>query len=252
MTRTHSKYFRVFMDGVDISGYSRTVGSLGWDYDVEPDTAVTDGCKNSINGKANISAGDYSAFMDNDTAGLFALANASQGTRVYTVALGALAAPAQGDNVFTWKFEQSSYSAESGSSFQVVSVALNQASYASPLGYSKPWGILLHAKSAETAVNSSTGIDDTGASSALGGVFIYHMLTSNGTATLKAQHAVANNDGSFADLTGATSGSITAAVTPKSGMVELSQTETINRYIRWQITLGSATTVTFVTALIRN
>ena len=248
--RTHNKHIRVYDNGVDISGYSRSVGTLSWMFDAEPDAAVTDEVKNILIGKCDIAAGAYSAFLDNDAAGLFNLANTGQGTQLFTVAIGANAAPVQGDNVFAWQFEQTAYNVEQGSGFVVVTVPFGGASYASALHYSKPWGRLLHAKGIETDINSAVGIDD-GASSSKGGIFVYHLLSSDGTVTLKAQHADTNLDGSFTDITGATSGSINASLAPKYGMVELSTTASIKRYLRWQISFGTATGISFVAAFIR-
>lgn len=73
MTRTHNKHVRVYVNGVDMSGYSRTVGPLGWMFGAEPDAAMTDAVKNIIVGQADIQAGTLNAFLDNDTAGLFAV-----------------------------------------------------------------------------------------------------------------------------------------------------------------------------------
>jgi hypothetical protein len=70
--------------------------------------------------------------------------------------------------------------------------------------------------------------------------------------TLKVQDAATNSNGSFSDLSGATSGSITAAVTPQSGMVALGTTATVRRYLRWQLVFGTATTCSFTAAFIRN
>ena len=42
------------------------------------------------------------------------------------------------------------------------------------------------------------------------------------------------------------------SVTPASGMVAISTTATVRRYLRWQISLGTATTATFALAFIRN
>lgn len=55
----------------------------------------------------------------------------------------------------------------------------------------------------------------------------------------------------FAALSGATSGSIDASVTPVSGMVALGVTAAVRRYTRWQLAFGTATTATFVCGLIR-
>lgn len=240
------------MNGVDVSGYTRAVGSLDWNFGAEPDAAVTDECKNILVGQGDIVAGGYSAFLDNDAAGLFTLANAGTQTINYMVAIGANAAPVAGNPVFAWKFEQSSYATEQGAGFVAVTVPFGGASYASTLTYKRPWGVLLHASAAETAVNAAAGIDDIGASSALGGIFVYHLLSSNGTVTLTAQEASTNSDANFADITGATSGSIDASAAPKSGMIALGTTAAVKRYLRWQLAFGTASTATFVCAFIRN
>lgn len=252
MTRTHNKHTRAYINGVDVSGYTRSVGSLDWMFGAEPDSAVTDEVKNILIGQGDIQAGGYSAFLDNDTAGLFALANAGQGTRNYMVALGANAAPVAGNPVFAWTFEQTSYNAEGGAGFVAVTVPFGGASYASTLTYKKPWGVLIHANGAETAANTAVGIDDLGASSALGGIFVYHLHSSDGTVTLSVEDAATNLNASFAALSGATSGSIDASVAPRSGFVALGTTATVRRYLRWQIALGTASTCTFTAAFIRN
>lgn len=255
MTRSHLKHTRVYMDGVDISGYSRNVGALSWMFGAEADAALTDEVKNILIGQGEIAAGPVNAFLDNDAAGLHALAGTgttNRGTKNVMIAIGANAAPVAGDPMFAWKFEQTLYSVEQGSGFVAANVTFGGPSYSSTLTYRRPWGYVLHAKSVRTAVNSSTGLDDNGASSALGGVFVYHLHSSNGTVTLKAQHASTNSDGSFADLTGATSGSIDATTTPASGMVALTTSLTVNRYTRWQLVFGTASTCTFTLGLIRN
>jgi hypothetical protein len=250
MTRTHNKHVRVYVNGVDLSGYSRTIGPLAWMFGAEPDAAMTDGAKNIVIGQGDIQAGVLNAFLDNDAAGLFA--NKAQGTKNLLVAIGANAAPVAGDNIFAWKFEDTGYMAEQGSGFVAANLPFGGASYASTLTYKRPWGILLHASAARTAANTAVGIDDNAASSELGGIFVYHLLSSDGTVTLSVQDAATNTDPSFAALSGATSGSITAAVTPQSGMVALGTTATVRRYLRWQLALGTATTATFVMGFIRN
>jgi hypothetical protein len=72
------------------------------------------------------------------------------------------------------------------------------------------------------------------------------LFSSDGTVTLTAQEADTNSNGSFANITGATSGSITAAVAPKHGMVATSTTYAIKRYLRWQLAFGTASTATFL------
>lgn len=250
MTRTHLKHYRVYVNGVDLSGQSRTIGALSQVFGAEPDAAMTDGSKNIVLGQGDIQAGTLSAFLENDAAALFA--NQAQTTRNLLVAIGANAAPIAGDNVFAWKFEDTGYMVDQGSGFVAATLPFGGASYASTLTYKQPWGKLLHASGAESAVNTAVGIDDLGASSALGGIFVYHLHSSNGTVTLKAQDAATNTNPSFTDISGATSGSITAAVTPQSGMIALGTTSTVRRYLRWQLVFGTATGATFTCAFIRN
>lgn len=249
MTRTHLKHYRVYVNGIDFSGQSRTIGALAHTFEVSPEAAMTDEVQNIVTGRADIQAGTLSAFLENDASALFA--NQAQTTRNLLVAIGANATPVAGDNVFAWKFEDTGYMAEQGTGFVAATLPFGGASYASPLTYKTPWGKLLHAKGTETDVNSSVGIDYNGASSALGGIFIYHLHSSDGTVTLKVQDAATNTDGNFSDLSGATSGSITAAVTPQSGMIALGTTATVRRYLRWQLAFGTATGATFTCAFIR-
>jgi hypothetical protein len=250
MTRTHTKHLRAYVDGYDLSGYERQVASMGVSYDVSPDAAFTDEAKNIILGQPTISLASLDGFLDNDAAGKFALASAGIGTRNVMVAIGVNAAPAMGDPVFAWEFEQTGYPMQQGDGFVAASLLLGNASYASKLTYSKPWGVLMAPKAARTAVNDATGYDGTAASTA-GGIFVYHLFSSDGTVTLKLQDADANLDGSFGDLTGATSGSVDASASPKSGMVALATDASVDRYLRWQLVFGTATTATFSIAFIR-
>ena len=77
---------------------------------------------------------------------------------------------------------------------------------------------------------------------------MYQVFSGDGTASIKVQDASTNSDVSFADLL--SSGSVNFS-TPKSGIVALAKTATVKRYVRWQIALGTATTVTFALAFVR-
>jgi hypothetical protein len=168
--------------------------------------------------------------------------------------VGANAAPAAGNPVFAWKFEQTSYMVEQGSGFVAATITPGGASSQGVTTYKKPWGSLLHPKGAETVVNSSAGIDDYGETPpSLGGIFAYHIFTSaGGNVTVKAQHADTNSDGSFSDITGATSGAVDASATPQHGLVALTTTLAIKRYLRWQVVFNVGNSVTFAAAFIRN
>lgn len=252
MTRINDKFTRVYNNGVDISGYANAIGSLDWTYAATPNAAFSDAVFNAIAGRPTISAGNINAFLDNDTAGLFNQVKTATDNYNLMVAYGTNAVSIAGDPFFAWKFEQMDFQAGGGEGFLPVTIPVGNASFAGVLNHSKPWGVILHARGAETAANTAIGIDDRGASSALGGVFVYHLLSSDGTVTLKIQDAATNTNPNFADLSGATSGSIDASTTPKSGMIALSTTATVRRYLRWQLALGTATTCTFICGFIRD
>jgi hypothetical protein len=255
MARTNGKWTRVYVDGYDMSGHARSVGTLGWEHDASPEAAYADAVKNVLQGQAMVTAGPINAMFDNTAATGFHTALNAQPTapRVVTVAIGVNALPAAGNPVFCWKMEQAGYTGEQGSGFVVSNLALTPAAIGS--GYFQPWGVLLHAKSDATAAsgaNTAIGIDDFGAATSEGGIFFYHLFSSDGTVTLTAEDAETNTNPSFSLITGATSGSITAAVTPKSGFVLLAEGADVRQFLRWQIAFGDATTCNFAAGLIRH
>jgi hypothetical protein len=81
---------------------------------------------------------------------------------------------------------------------------------------------------------------------------VLHLLAGDGTATFTIEHSAVDADGDF-DSTGAIiTFDTTAAATPFSEIkATAAVTTTINQYTRWQVALGTATTVTFVMSLVR-
>ena len=79
---------------------------------------------------------------------------------------------------------------------------------------------------------------------------MYQVFAGDGTATISVEDATTNSDANFAALTGATSGEIDFS-TPTAGIVAIGRTATVRRYLRWQISLNTATTVTFALAFVR-
>ncbi len=256
MTRTNNRWIRPYLNGVRVGADAVNVGNVGVAWDVAPMTAYLDEIKNAIPGRAEISVDALNAVMSPGTAGsVHDLCAAGTGTFDYMVAYGIQAVPAAGNPIFAWRFDQAGYMGEPGDGFVMCNVTLKP-TFASNnpavlAGYECPFGVLIHADGAETAANSAVGIDDNGAASTKGGVMVYHLFTSDGTVTLKIQEASTNSDGSFGDLTGATSGSIDATSAPLYGMVALSKTAAVKRYLRWQIALGAASTATFVIGFLR-
>lgn len=248
--RTVAKHTRVYIDGYDMSGYARAVGPLMQSYDEVDLTVFTDAIKGILPAHATLGIGTLNGVMDNTaTSGLHVVMNAPGTIRTVMIPVGMNATPAQGDPVYTGQFEQQGYYAEGDPAY--VSIPFGTTSEAaSTLLYDKPWGWLLHAKGAEIGANSATGIDDNAAATAKGGYMCYQVFSGDGTATIKVQDAAVNADGSFADLSGATTGSIDCS-SVKYGIVAIGRTATVRRYLRWQVALGTASTVTFALAFVR-
>lgn len=246
--RTVLKNSRFYMDGYDFSGYSRQFGPLSWTFATDEQAALTDNVKNSLLGHATITPTVLNAFLDNTaTSGLHVIANAANAARTVMIPIGIRAEPAAGDPVFCGIYEQTDYMMEGG---ETVFATINFGNWdaANRISYQKPWGRLLHAKGAETGANSATGGVDNGAASTAGGYFVYQVFSGNGTATLSVDDSA--DDSSYSALSGATSGSIDCS-SVKYGIVALGTTATVKRYLRWQLALGTATTVTFATAFVR-
>jgi hypothetical protein len=167
------------------------------------------------------------------------------------VPIGIRAAPAEGDPVFCGQFLRKSLTSSEDGGLITQTIDFGPWVPHKMYGYNVPWGVLAHEYSVETAVNSATGIDQTAATS-FGGYILWNAVSGNGTATIKLQDAATNSDGSFADVTGLTTGSVNwSTETVRHGIAVTAATATIRRYVRWQIVLGTATSVYFVLAFVR-
>ena len=172
-------------------------------------------------------------------------------SRDVMIPIGIRAAPAAGDPVFVAQVNQNTYQAEPNDGVVTATLGLgNWDMRADTIAYPYPWGWYLHAKAARTAVNTSSGAHDFGASASLGGYMMYQIFTgTTGTVTIKVQDSTG---GAWSDVEGLTSGALTNASTPASKVVATTlATTTIDRYVRWQLVFGTATSVTFALALVR-
>lgn len=249
--RTVSRWLRLWGNGYPLCGYTQTAGPLTHAFDEVNVTTVCDPMKGYLPGACNINMGTLVGVFDNTaTSGLHVLANGANSVWDMLIAIGIRGEPAQGDPVFCGKFLQTSYQAQDAGGAVVANANFTSWDGNDRPAYDEPWGVLLHASSAVTAVNSAVGVDG-GAATTAGGYMMVQVLAGNGTATIKTQHAAVNNDGGFADLGGCTTGSVSMA-TPFAGIYNTTAvTTTVNQYLRWQIALGTATTVTFLLGFVR-
>jgi hypothetical protein len=248
--RTVEKWTRVYLDGWDLSSQAMNIGPLTWQFDEVEITSLADGTKGYLPGQPSVHPGTLNGVFDNTaTTGLHIIASGAAGAGAphnLMVPIGIRGEPAFTDPCWFSYNEVLEYGEvlDGGAATVTMPFSQNAGDAATPAWF-KPWGYLLHAKGAETAVNSAVGADNLGNST--GYIMAWQLFTSDGTVTLKIQHADTNSDGSFADLTGATSGSIDASTTPTAGMVVLG-TAAVKRYLRWQLAFGSASTATFALA----
>ena len=248
--RTVPKFVRVHIDGFDMSGFSRGIGPLVWNYEVADLTAqMGDAVKGYLPGQPDVSPGILNGVFDNTpTSGLHVIASAIAQSRIVMVQIGIQAAPASGDPVFMGRFIQTSYQGSLEGPSVYAQIPFGQWDVNNLISYDRPWGDLVHAKGAETAANSANGDVDGLAASTAGGWMMYHVSAGDGTATISIDDSADN--AAWTALSGATSGSVDCS-NVISGIVALGNTATVRRYLRWQLALGTATTVTFTLAFVR-
>lgn len=250
-TRTVQKHTRFYMDGYDMSGYIRSLDALGWEYDDEGEAALSDSIMNSLPGQCTVSIGALNAFLDNTaTSGLHVIANGAGVERTVLIAKGMGAAPAAGDPTFCGQFTQMGYEKAEGGGTVGVTIPFGLWSNTADANtYDQPWGKLLHAYGAETAANSTTGAGiNNGAASTAGGYLVFMGFAGDGTATISIDDSA--DDSSYSALSGATSGELDFS-SVQFGIVALGKTATVKQYLRWQLALNTANTVTFALAFVR-
>ena len=249
---------RIYIDGRDMSGYSRSFGPLACLFEEGVDDAVSKTVKATMLGNANISMGTLNGLFDNTaTSGIHALMEGAGVTRTVMIAQGIQAAPAAGDPVFAGQFGQLGY--YSGPSENPVTATIPFGGTSSAAGnmlYARPWGTFLHANSAETAVNTANGYGGLGQTTK-GGFMVYQVLaaagTGNITAAIKVQHS-ATAAGVYTDLisTGTINLGSGGVYVPAFGIVAIAPTTTVESFTRWQLVFTLATSVTFLLSFHRN
>ncbi len=251
--RTVARWARWYQDGYDLSGYARSIGELKWKFTEADLTTLADSVKGYLPGWCEMSPSSLDGNFDTTaTSGLHAGASGPGAGRVIMIPQGIMTEPAQGDWAYCGRYQQADYMTSESGGAMVASLAFEGWDASASIGYDTPWGQLLHAKGAETAANTAAGIESlTGAATAYGGYLVYQVFAGNGTATISVDKSTTTNiNASFSALTGATSGELDFS-SAQAGIIALGKTTSIGRYIRWQLALNSATSVTFALAFVR-
>jgi hypothetical protein len=252
--RTINKYARVYVDGYDLSGHTRSIGPLSCTFAEGADDPLTASVIGTWLGQATISPGTLNAMFDNTaSSGIHALHSTAGINRNVLVAQGIQAVPAQGDPVFCGQFMQDDYMTGPGETPSTVTIKFSPSSgTGSALNYSIPFGVLLRADTATTTDNAAAGVDG-GGETLYGGYMMYQILASTGsdadiTAAIKVQDSTSSG-GAYSDLL--TSGTIHCHA-GTSGVVALAKTAHVQEFTRWQVGWGSATSLTFILGFVRN
>jgi hypothetical protein len=231
-----------------MSGYIRSFGPLTWEFDAPSDAALSDSIKNVLPNHPTISPGTFNGFFDNTaTSGLHVIANGAGVKRTILAPIGIQAAPAIGDPCWCGQFLQTGYMAEGDEYIGATIPFGGWEATATTIAYPIPWGLLIHDNSAETGANSATGEGvDGGGQTTAGGFMVYQVTAGNGTATISIDDSA--DDSSYSSLMD--TGELNCA-TVQHGIVALGTTDTVEQYLRWQLALNGATTVTFTLAFVR-
>ena len=66
--RTLPRFTRVYIDGYDMSGYARTIGPLGWEFEeIDLTAQMGDAVKGALPGQATISPGTLNVVFETDS-----------------------------------------------------------------------------------------------------------------------------------------------------------------------------------------
>ena len=247
--RTVGKFARVYAAGYDISGDTKTIGPLSAEFEQANLASMVDAVKGYLPNHATASIGALNGIFNNAaTTGLNAVLAGPGVKRHVVVALGMRAAPAMGDPAFVVTCNQLDYGVTEAAGAVIANVKFGGLSQPDEVGFAAFWGHVLNANVQRTGANTAIGIDDILGVTANGLVMAWQLTQFSGTnITLTAQHADVNANASFANITGATSGALTAI---GAGTVGTAGGLAIKRYIRWQAS-GVYTSATFVLVAIR-
>ena len=237
--KTHSRWLRLFVDEVNLSGDSRQIGQFGVNYDLANLEGWSDPIKYVNMGQVNHTLTGYQAVFNNTAStGAYTELVALE-EYVVSLLIGIRAAPALGDPAYIGSYEQASFDV-SGQDAILMSVDFAKA--ITDMDHERAFGIVLEPGStSRTATLTGTSVDN-GASSSNGALAHLHVtVSSGGTWTLKVQDSA--NDADWADLiTFAADGSVVAG---ERGDVA----GTVDRYLRALFTRTSGSLTACLTVV---
>jgi hypothetical protein len=237
--KTHIRFFRFLVDGVDLSGDSRAVGSFGESYAEVPVHGWSEwGVYNVLDRASHTLTGYQAVFNTTAATGSYVELSALE-EYVTSIFMGIRAAPIVGVPAFSSSFEQLTSTVEAGEGV-LINAEFRKAITDSD--HTHAFGVALAIGAALTATTNGTSVDN-GAATALGALAHLHITASSGGGwTYKVQDSP--DDAAWGDLiTFAADGS---AVLGERGDVAAAAT-TPDRYTRFQATRASGTCTAWCT-----
>lgn len=249
--KTHTKYARMLANGANLSGDSRSLGSVGMAFD-EIDVTGWEDLMNYLPGQATLNFGPYQAVFSNKAAATGPVqpgvhtSLSGIGTPIATAVLGIREAPTIGAPAFSANLQQMSYTVSAAAGGTVIV----NADFSNKVGNGYDaygWGQIL-ANGTSVSSTTTNGSLDNGASSANGAYGVLHITTSAGAMgsnnwAVKIQDSA--NDSTWADLITFTANGSTA--TAEWGSVS----GTVDRYTRVVMTKTGGTDLVAWVNLIR-
>ena len=252
--RTVSKYNRLYLGngttGLDLSCNTMSVGKAGIDFDVDEQAAYCWEVKGGLPDWGNLTLGPVNMSLNAGTAELHDAMVALEGSQVSAcLAIGIREAPTYGSPAFLFQGNLKSYVSAPAGGMVMATATLSGDYAASPLQYSKPWGVVVHPLGTETAGNTATAgtIIDNGAPSTNGGYLFYDYTAIDGL--LDSAEAILEESADAA--TWSTLILQPAISAPAAGIIQLAPGSTVKQYLRWQLGFDAATTATFFLAFVR-
>jgi hypothetical protein len=183
--KTHSKWVRVLFGGANLSGDSRSIGSLGLQYDTAEAYGFDATLKERLVGHADAMFGPYQALFNDKAAATGPVQPGAHttlsavGQPIASAFIGSGAAPAIGDPAYSMETQQTSYTATVTTSDAVVINA--DFTTRGNAGTAAKWGKALAIGAAGVTATASLATLDGGVATTAGAVAFLHITTSVGS-----------------------------------------------------------------------
>jgi hypothetical protein len=192
--KTNMRWARLLVDGVNLSGDTRQVGSIGTVYDQQDISGYADGVHNFTLGHPTLMLDGYQAVANDATGGSHDELSALE-EYVTSFFIGIRAAPTVGDPAILGSFEQVSYTVD-GTDAALINAEFGKSN--TDHDHEKAFGVTLEAGTLRTAVFDGASVDN-GASTATGGLGHLHVTNVDPTG-LVVSIQDSNNDSDWVDL----------------------------------------------------